>query len=203
MRLQRPLTTSAAIGALLLLAACGDEAGDVPDEQVQTTEPATTEPAATGTFHDTGGQEVGTVELTEGAGTTEVSVRVTGLEPGFHGLHVHDIGECEPDSVDPQDPESTGDFLSAGGHLNPDDADHGEHAGDLSSLLVLENGEAVLTTVTDRFTVADLGDADGTAFMVHSDYDNFAHIPERYGEPDADTLGTGDAGDRVACAVIE
>ena len=96
-----------------------------------------------------------------------------------------------------------GDFLSAGAHLNPDDTDHPDHAGDLPSLLVMDNGEATLAATTDRFTIDDLLDEDGTAFMVHSEADNFAHIPDRYDEPDQDTLDTGDAGDRLACAVIE
>ena len=48
-------------------------------------------------------------------------------------------------------------------------------------------------------------DVDGSAIIVHSDADNFAHIPERYAEdgPDEDTLKTGDAGDRTACGVVE
>ena len=63
-----------------------------------------------------------------------------------------------------------------------------------------------LTTVTDRFGVADLlADDDGSAVMVHSGPDNYANIPERYAPegPDADTLGTGDAGSRLACGVVE
>lgn len=207
---RRRLITCAAAGAALLLAGCS-ESGVPSDDQAETADegaapeegPAGTEPDATGTFDDPSGERLGTVELRESDAGTEVTVALSGLEPGFRGLHVHGIGECEPDSAHPEDPENTGDFMSAGGHLNPDDADHGEHAGDLSPLLVTDDGEATITLVTDRFTVEDLRDDDGAAFMVHSDADNFAHIPERYGEPDEDTLGTGDAGDRVACAVVE
>jgi superoxide dismutase, Cu-Zn family len=79
---------------------------------------------------------------------------------------------------------------------------HGAHAGDLPSLLVTEDGEATLATATDRFSIADLRDADGSAVMVHSGADNFANIPARYGGPDQETLSTGDAGSRLACGVV-
>jgi Cu/Zn superoxide dismutase len=57
-------------------------------------------------------------------------------------------------------------------------------------------------TATDRFTIADLRDVDGSAVMVHSGPDNFANIPARYGGPDQETLNTGDSGSRIACGVV-
>jgi Cu-Zn family superoxide dismutase len=101
--------------------------------------------------------------------------------------------------------------MSAGGHYNPTGAGHGDHAGDFPSLLVTEDGSARLQFVTDRFSIRDLFDADGSALMVHTGRDNFANIPNRYrspasppeGGPDPETLETGDAGARAACGVIE
>lgn len=139
--------------------------------------------------------------MTETDDGTQVEVEVSGLNPGFHGLHVHAVGRCEPGSAAPDDPAQTGDFLSAGGHLG--EGDHGDHAGDLPSVYVDASGAGRLVTMTDRFTGTDLYDTDGAALVVHADPDNFAHIPERYGAPDEDTLRAGDAGDRVACAVLE
>ena len=74
----------------------------------------------------------------------------------------------------------------------------------MSSLLVKRNGTATLRLTTDRFTIADLRDADGSAVMVHAGADNFANIPPRYapGGPDQATLDTGDSGARVACGEI-
>lgn len=58
-------------------------------------------------------------------------------------------------------------------------------------------------TVTDRFTLADLMDDDGAAFIIHENTDNFANIPERYGGPDEETQQAGDSGPRIACGVVE
>lgn len=116
-----------------------------------------------------------------------------GLEPGFHGFHIHGVGQCEPAE----------DFTTAGGHFNPDGTTHGEHIGDLPSFYALENGGAMMFFMTDAFTVEDLMDDDGSAFMIHAGRDNYGNIPERYGEADDATLGAGDAGSRVACGVVE
>jgi Cu-Zn family superoxide dismutase len=85
---------------------------------------------------------------------------------------------------------------------------HGDHAGDMPSLLVTADGHAFTSFVTDRFTVADLRDTDRTAVMMHAGRDDFANLPTRYTSggvpgPDAITLATGDAGARVACGVID
>lgn len=188
--------TAAALAAcgLLTLAACGE--GADPGANDRNEESAK--------FVDPDGKKVGTVEIEEDDGATQVNVRVSGLSAGYHGFHVHTTGKCEADSAAPDDPSKTGDFLSAGGHLNPDDSAHGEHLGDLPALLVNEDGTADLE-FTAPFTLDDLRDADGSAVMIHADRDNYANVPERYAPegPDEDTTKTGDAGDRIACAVIE
>jgi Cu-Zn family superoxide dismutase len=139
------------------------------------------------------GEKVGRVLLVERPrhGVVGVIAHVRGLTPGFHGFHIHTTGLCEPPG-----------FTTAGGHLNTSGAPHGGHAGDLPSLLATADGEATLGTATDRFSLADLRDADGSAVMVHSGPDNFANIPPRYGTPDQETLATGDSGSRVACGVV-
>ena len=46
---------------------------------------------------DAAGEEVGTAELTELTdGGVGFVVAVAGLEPGDHGIHVHETGVCEP-----------------------------------------------------------------------------------------------------------
>jgi superoxide dismutase, Cu-Zn family len=197
---------------VLALSGCGADDGTVdtpPAADAADTAPA--EPtsegdALTATLMDPDGAEVGSVELVPADGGTQVSVTVTDLPPGFHGFHVHAVGACEPDSANPSDPTKTGDFLSAGGHLKgADDATHGEHAGDLPSLLVGPDGAASLAFLAPGLSTDDLLDEDGSAVMVHAERDNFANVPERYAAtgPDQDTLNTGDAGGRIACGVVE
>jgi Cu-Zn family superoxide dismutase len=139
------------------------------------------------------GDRVGTVWFRSGRDETVVFARVDDLPPGFHGFHVHTTGTCTPP-----------DFMSAGGHLNPAGASHPSHAGDMSTLLVNEDGDGTVALETDRFTVSDLDDADGSAVIVHALPDNYANIPTRYmpQPPDATTLSTGDAGGRLACGVV-
>jgi Cu-Zn family superoxide dismutase len=152
---------------------------------------------ATAVIHNTAGDRVGVAVFKERDGKVIVSARVWRLDPGFHGSHVHEVGQCVPPP-------------SAGGHLKIGNQDHGDHAGDVPSLLVNGDGTGQLQFATDRFGFRHLFDANGSAFIVHGDRDNYANIPTRYIQqatgtpgPDAATLATGDAGDRVACGVIE
>ena len=217
-----PLALTAGL-SLLVLTACGGE--EAPEQETapageggtalddlesgySAMDPGSVgEATITATLVDPEGTQVGVVGMDPVPEGTVVSVILTdsGLEPGFHGLHLHGTGVCEPDSQSPSDPAATGDFLSAGGHLGVDEGDHGSHTGDLPSLYVLSTGSATLRFVSDAFTVDDVTDADGTAVMVHSGADNFANIPDRYAPegPDQETLDTGDSGTRVACGVIE
>jgi Cu-Zn family superoxide dismutase len=144
-------------------------------------------------MRDAGGARIGHVTLERDDGEVVVRAQVRGLTPGFHGFHIHSVGEC----VAP--------FTSAGGHHNPGAASHAGHAGDMPVLLVKENGRAEARFSTDRVTTTSLFDADGSAIIIHAGPDNYANIPTRYAPagPDATTLGTGDAGGRVACGVLQ
>ncbi len=144
---------------------------------------------------DATGAKIGSVrfERRGKSRAVRVSVSVRKLSPGFHGFHVHTVGKCEGPS-----------FMTAGPHLNPAGAGHPEHAGDMPPLLVTRGGRAQARFTTDRFSLADLRDPDGSAVMVHALADNQANIPtERY-DPDADamTLATGDSGARIACGIV-
>lgn len=138
------------------------------------------------------GNQVGMARLVQRSDHVLVQVHVHDLAPGFHGFHVHAAGVC----LLP--------YTSAGGHFDMDKHTHGHHSGDLPILLVDADGRAEAKYETDRFTVADLFDADGSAIIIHANPDNYANIPTRYAAaPDASTLATGDAGDRIACGVVE
>ena len=146
---------------------------------------------ATAQLQDAEGNAVGTAEFTEGPGGVLVAVRAQGLEPGEHGIHLHETGECSPPA-----------FESAGGHINPAGAPHGlenpqgPHAGDLPGISVAADGAAAYEATTDRVTLSGSGAAsllggDGSALVVHAAADDQVTDP------------TGNSGDRVACGVVE
>lgn len=139
----------------------------------------------------------GTADLVEyvvGTGReVEITVKVKGLKPGLHGMHLHAIGKCEPPS-----------FTAAGGHFDPGpfgntdpDANHPFHMGDLPNLKAGADGVATLKARTTRVTLTDgpltLFDADGTALIIHANPDQGTT-----GEPKSGLSG----GPRVACGVI-
>ena len=124
------------------------------------------------------GDLVAVVRLWERDDKTFGRARAWDIEPPgqFHGFHLHTTGECDPESVDPVTDDVVP-FLSAGGHFNPEDTTHGEHAGDFPVLLVNDDGTARATFVTDRFKLRELFDEDGSAVIIHAGRDNYANIP--------------------------
>jgi superoxide dismutase, Cu-Zn family len=128
---------------------------------------------ATATFDFTGGYVTVTVKTVAGGILT----------PGFHGLHVHQIGKCEPNSVAPAG-GPPGNFLSAGGHYQAPGHTGKPESGDLTSVEVRQDGSGYLVTTTDAFTRDQLLAGTKTALMLH-------------GAADSDQ-----AMERVACGVI-
>ncbi|WP_299039794.1 superoxide dismutase family protein [uncultured Pseudokineococcus sp.] len=198
---------------LLLAAGCsGEEAADVETEDpgvsvdeegldsgYSAMDPGTAGVAVlTAALVDPEGTEIGVVGMDPVPEGTVVKVILTdsGLEAGYHRLHLYETGLCEPGSQSPSDPSMTGGFLSAGGYLDVGPGDQGPPSGELASLYVLSTGDASLSFVTDAFTVDDITDADGTTVMVHSGAGDVAGIPAG---PDQETPGTAR---RVACALI-
>jgi superoxide dismutase, Cu-Zn family len=158
---------------------------------------------------DANGAAAGTVTLisTGGKLTVTAIVRLAGSTAGFHGFHIHAVGTCDPRAVDANGNPAP--FSTAGPHLGTAAGQtHSGHDGDLSSLLLNGDGTATLILQTDRVTLSEILDGDGSAIIVHAGPDNFANIPARYSAngvpgPDAATLATGDSGGRTACGVVK
>lgn len=159
------------------------------------------------------GVKIGSVEFRTDDGHTEVRVRLAGT-PGldaFHGFHIHanDVATNGVGCVaDPGAASSTW-FVSADGHYNPTTQTHSHHVGDMPVVYV--NGDG---TVETRFRIDKIvpGDLVGKVVILHAGADNYANIPLGTGptqytanSPDATTATakTGNAGDRIACGVIE
>jgi superoxide dismutase, Cu-Zn family len=149
----------------------------------------------------------GTATLTEtstpeGIKTVEISMKVTGLSDGDHAVHIHEFGQCKPCSA-------------AGGHHDPGpfgqsrpdsatddqpakDINHPYHMGDLVNLKV-RDGVGTMQHTTDRITLSPgrltILDADGSAFIVHSQ-------PDTYCDTEGELHKGCAGGARDACGVI-
>lgn len=136
--------------------------------------------------------EVGTVTIsTTPSGMLHVIVEMTDLPPGAHGFHIHETGQCDPASGF----ESAGGHY-AGGHEHGVMAEGGPHAGDFPNVHVGQDGVLKAEFFTDRVSLTEDGenplrDEDGSAVVVHADPDDYSSQP------------SGEAGDRLACGVIE
>jgi len=136
---------------------------------------------------------LGTVRFKENLkkGVIMIDIRLTGLKPGLHGFHVHEYGDtsdkCE----------------SMCAHFNPYGNTHGgpndkcRHVGDLGNIMVDSDGTAtyrmVDSTIKLRGTKSNII---GRGLIIHADEDDLGK-----GEY-PDSLITGHAGKRIACAVI-
>lgn len=128
----------------------------------------------------------GMVSFTQRGTSVRVVAQVSGLRPDAeHGFHVHDKGDC-----------SSGDGMSAGGHFNPAGKSHGSlasdhHAGDMPNLKADAYGNATASYDIPGVSIGGGGaDLVGRGLIVHRDPDDYRTQP------------TGNAGPRLACAVI-
>ncbi|RYF43240.1 MAG: superoxide dismutase family protein [Comamonadaceae bacterium] len=146
-------------------------------------------PRATATLAPTAGNTAsGTVQFVQRGNMVLVSGEIRGLKPNAeHGFHVHEKGDC-----------SSGDGMSTGGHFNPTAQPHARHAagmhhaGDLPSLKANAAGMASFSFESSTITVGSgVTDVVAKGLIVHRDPDDYTTQP------------TGNAGPRLACAVIQ
>lgn len=148
--------------------------------------------AETGTakLMDAEGKPVGSLDLRETPFGVLMKVKVSGLPAGVHAVHIHDKGKCEPP------------FESAGGHYNPDEAQHGlmneqgPHVGDMPNLHVGTGGTVEVEILNPMVTLTKdsentLLDEDGSSVVIHAGADDYVSDP------------AGNAGGRLVCGVIE
>ncbi len=140
-----------------------------PTSSSGTTSPAHAGEALTAQLKAPDGRPVATAtfDFADGYVTVTVKTDTPGiLSPGFHPMHVHEIGKCEPDSVAPSG-GPPGNFLSAGGHYQAPGHTGKPESGVLTSLEVRQDGSAYLVTTTDAFTRDGLLAGNKTSLMLH------------------------------------
>lgn len=121
----------------------------------------------------------GVVRFYQEYGSALVVADISGMPTsggtGFFALHIHEDGSCGGES-----------FAQTGGHYNPKEMAHPNHAGDLPPLMRCGD-RAFLAVRTDRFCVREII---GKTVVIHDGPDDFRSQP------------AGNAGTRIACGVI-
>ncbi|MDP3405641.1 MAG: superoxide dismutase family protein [Brevundimonas sp.] len=144
------------------------------------------------TLIDGSGTRIGRAILRQGPTGLLIRIEATGLTPGWHGVHIHSVGECAAP------------FTSAGPHVNHGDpaAPHGllnaegPDDGDLPNIYAGADGSINAELFTTRARIAREGpgqwlwDADGSAIVIHANADDHTSQP------------IGGAGGRIACGVM-
>ena len=131
------------------------------------------------------GGVIGRAMMTDGPNGMLLRVDIEGLSEGFHGLHLHQIGDCSDNAAG---------FKASGGHINPEGKAHGllnpdgPDMADLPNIYAGPSGHARAEFFSPGLTAAMALDGDGFAVVVHQNQD------------DHQTQPIGGAGPRVACA---
>ena len=135
-------------------------------------------------IRDRAGVDVGTVGSPGvDAKGLRLTIRVHDLPPGVHGMHLHEVGLCDPPA-----------FAGAGAHWNPAGRKHGHrnpegpHAGDLGNLTVRANGKGSAEALIAKGSMGPT--PSGLAIVIHAKRD------------DEKTDPSGDSGDRIACGIV-
>ena len=136
----------------------------------------------------------GTVRFSEDIIRNEIKidVSITGLKPNSeHGFHVHEAGDLSDKCT------------SMCAHFNPYGKSHGcpgmkeRQVGDLGNLKTNAKGEAKYTFYDNVIKLRGIkANIIGRGLIIHADRDDCG----QGGQPDS--LTTGHAGKRIACAVI-
>ena len=135
-------------------------------------------------FIDNDGEVIGVAVLSQMEKGVLLDINIV-LPSGVSAMHIHEKGNCDKP-----------DFKTAGGHFNPHGKEHGinnthgAHVGDLPNL-VIENG---LKTQQIFLNDLKLEESEtgikGRSIIIHEGKDDYISNP------------SGNAGRRIACAVI-
>ena len=137
-------------------------------------------------------QNHGHVIFVEKRGVVEITVDVHGFKPGKHGFHIHEKGTVEKGCN------------SLCAHFNPFNAPHGgpgdskdkRHVGDLGNIECDENGVCKMKFTDNLIELRGKYSILGRSIIIHEDEDDLGK------GGDEESLKTGNAGKRIACARI-
>ena len=146
--------------------------------------------SAIAVFQGMGGVK-GTVRFKDMNGNVQVVLNLNGLKiNGYHGFHIHEYGDLS-DGCN-----------SACLHFNPFDKKHGcpgmdeRHVGDLGNITTDMFGNANYNFYDDVISLDGKNSILGRMLIIHQDQDDCGKGGNE------ESLKTGNAGKRIACAVI-
>jgi Cu-Zn family superoxide dismutase len=138
------------------------------------------------------GEDAGTARLIQKGKNVQVKLDLKNLPAGIHAIHIHAKAACDAP-----------DFKTAGPHFNPTGKQHGwnnpqgHHAGDFPENLEIGTNHVLSETLTLKDVSLDpnapnsLTADGGTSIIIHEKKDDMMTDP------------SGNAGNRIACGVIQ
>ena len=125
-----------------------------------------------------------------------VKLNATGLMPGVHGFHIHEVGSCE-NTVENGKVKTFGaagehfDPAGSKNHAGPDVSSLIGHAGDLPNVTANASGHASAEFVTDKFALSGPFGVAGKSVILHTMSDDYHTNP------------AGNTGSRALCGVLK
>ena len=120
----------------------------------------------------------------------DITVDLSGLEPGLHGFHIHEYGDLREGCK------------STCNHYNPKKKNHGgpldkdRHMGDLGNIKVNKNGICKMKLQDKIIKLRGKYSIIGRSVVIHEDEDDLGKGNHK------DSHTTGHAGKRIGCGVI-
>ncbi|AZI44426.1 superoxide dismutase [Deinococcus psychrotolerans] len=153
--------------------------------------------SATAALRDSAGQVLGQATFKQTGMNVQMTVTVSGLTPGQHGMHIHEYGRCTP-GVDAATNTVVA-FGGAGGHFDPGmsrnhdspaaDDKYG-HGGDLPMITVGADGNGSASFMTQKVSLTSMTGILNRSIVVHAMADDYKSDP------------SGMSGARERCGII-
>ncbi|WP_090919034.1 MULTISPECIES: superoxide dismutase family protein [unclassified Bacillus (in: firmicutes)] len=140
-------------------------------------------------LYNASGDQVGTAKVAQQSSGVKISIKAEGLTPGVHGVHIHEVGQCQAP-----------DFISAGDHFNPNKKKHGLlhpkgfENGDLPNVIADGEGKIKVDITAPQVALKEgkttMNRKDGASLIITENAD------------DGMTQPAGNSGKRIVCGVI-
>lgn len=153
-------------------------------------------PKAAANLVDPTGKAVGTATFTREGDGTRIRLKVIGLTPGQHGLHIHMNASCS-NTTDANG--NTVIFGGAGGHFDPGTAGHHGspttdnsmgHGGDMPMISVNTDSSGTADFYTSKVSLSGPNSLLNRSIVIHAAADDYKTDP------------AGNSGARLVCGVI-